>query len=183
MRSKKIRSRGSRTFFRFFVAVLFFVFMAGCAHLGVGSTGIGGKEDLTVMLEKANREYEHGRLDLARRDYEALLDKVPDNALVLLQLGNIDYRVGNMEGARQMYEKSLEAKSKQPEVQFNLAMIELGLAQQHLKTYDTMTDGISPEVSKLMSAINDFATASATLTQKKAGERPRQGAVDKPAGS
>lgn len=145
--------------------------MAGCAHLGGESSSLGGLDgsgnDLTVTLDKANREYQHGRLDLALQDYQELLSRVPNNALVLLQLGNIDYRVGNMDGARQMYQKSLESKPKQPEVQFNLAMVELGLAQRHLKTYSDMVDAVNPTVTRLMTAIDDFAAESAALTQQK----------------
>lgn len=174
---KQIRSRCSKAHIGLVVAAPL-VLMSGCAHLGVGSGGLGGmgssRGDLTTTLEQANREYEQGRLDLARRDYEALRNKVPDNALVLLQLGNIDYRVGNMDGAREMYEKSLQAEPKQPEVQFNLAMVELGLAQKHLRTYNSMSDQTNPEITKLMSAIDDFAHASATLTkQQKAGSKTR----------
>lgn len=140
--------------------------LSGCAGLA-GPGGSGSNADLVNLWSEGNDAYSIGNFEAARANYEKLVAAAPDNVLALVRLGNIDYRLGDLAGARDYYQRALKIEPRQPQVHYNLAMVELSVARRHLGNYITASElsAAGSPVSDLITAIDRFGGMSDAVTQ------------------
>lgn len=170
-----ISRTGAKTSAALALALLCVTLLSACASLARPG-GLGGDVDLVRLWSEANDAYVIGNYEAARTHYEKLVKAAPENVLALVRLGNIDYRMGDLAGARSHYQQALRVEPRQPQVHYNLAMVELSIARRHLGAYLTASDAPAAglPVSELMTAIDRFAGMSDAVTQ---------GSTDMPSGA
>ncbi|HET8790139.1 MAG TPA: tetratricopeptide repeat protein [Modicisalibacter sp.] len=146
-------------------ALLITALLSGCA--GLAGPGSVKSANLVHLWSEGNDAYTLGNFEAARANYEKLIAAAPDNVLALVRLGNIDYRLGDLAGARDYYQRALKIEPRQPQVHYNLAMVELSVARRHLGNYITASDlsAAGSPVSDLITAIDRFGGMSDAVTQ------------------
>lgn len=73
-------------------------------------------------FDSANRAYDAGDFETARKEYQALVDAGQGTANVFYNLGNAEFRAGNLGAAILGYERALALKPDHPEAARNLAL-------------------------------------------------------------
>ncbi|HET8790059.1 MAG TPA: tetratricopeptide repeat protein [Modicisalibacter sp.] len=154
-------------------ALLITALLSGCA--GLAGSGSSNSDDLVYLWSEGNDAYALGNFEAARANYEKLIAAAPDNVLALVRLGNIDYRLGDLAGARDYYQRALKIEPRQPQVHYNLAMVELSVARRHLGNYITASDipAAGSPVSELIIAIDRFGGMSDAVTQISSTDSPQ----------
>jgi len=110
-------------------------------------------------MHDAEVNYQAGRLDAARKQYEALLVVNPKLALARLRLGSIAYREGDSRTARAQFEQAARIDPANAQAKYNLAMLSLNEARQYLQDYVAVAPpaGNRSAVLALLSQLNEFA--------------------------
>lgn len=154
-------------------AVLITVLLSGCA--GLTGPDSGNSADLVHLWSEGNDAYALGNFEAARANYEKLVATAPDNVLALVRLGNIDYRLGDLAGARGYYQRALKIEPRQPQVHYNLAMVELSVARRHLGRFmeASETTLVDSPIDELITAIDRFGGMSDAVTQVSSTDSPQ----------
>ncbi len=92
------------------------------------------RDALFSLLQDADQAYQKGDWLLAARHYEALTQKVPQDAYAWFRLGNVRLQQGHLDNAIRAYEASLQRDPLQAKPHYNIATVRLMQAQQALLT-------------------------------------------------
>lgn len=98
----------------------------------VGETGAGQSEALFAMSRRADRAYSESRWIDAVREYQRVVEQVPEDAAAWFRLGNTYAQQGAYDRAIHAYETSIMHDATQPKPWFNLSTTYL------LKARDSM---------------------------------------------
>lgn len=111
------------------------------------------------LMRDAEVNYQAGRLEEARKQYEALLAVNPKLAPARLRLGSIAYREGDSRTARAQFEQAARIDPANAQAKYNLAMLSLNEARQYLQDYVAVAPPASnrSSVLALLSQLNEFA--------------------------
>lgn len=121
-----------------------------------------GRHELEFMrlARAAEANYQSGKLDAARKKYEALLAVNPKYATAHMRLGAIAYREGDAKIARARFELAVGIDPKNSQAKYNLAMLNLSEAAALLNDYV----GLAPQgesrrkVLVLLPHLTDFGS-------------------------
>jgi tetratricopeptide (TPR) repeat protein len=82
-----------------------------------------GGETTTVEehFQQGNEYAQNGEFDKAIAEYEAVLDKEPDNVSALSNLGVVYYNTGELDKAISQYEKAIDLSPEDADIHSNLA--------------------------------------------------------------
>lgn len=110
------------------------------------------------LARQAEVNYQNGRFDLARRQYERIVDANPKYVPAHVRLGVIAYRQGNALSARERFELAAELDPGNEQVQYNLAMLHLNEATRLLNHYATSATraGNREDVLILLARLREF---------------------------
>jgi tetratricopeptide (TPR) repeat protein len=113
---------------------------------------------LQSLTRDAEMNYQSGRLDAARKQYEALLAANPKHAIAHVRLGAIAYRQGDSRTARSQFEQAARIDPANGQAKYNLAMLSLNEARQYLQDYVAVAPlaGNRQSVLSLLSQLNEF---------------------------
>lgn len=124
-------------------------------------TGTPGRQTagLQRLTRDAEMNYQAGKLDAAKKQYEALLAVKPKHAIAHVRLGSIAYREGDTRAARSQFEQAARIDPANGQAKYNLAMLSLNEARQHLEDYVAVAPlaGNRQSVLALLSQLNEFA--------------------------
>jgi tetratricopeptide (TPR) repeat protein len=87
------------------------------------------------LSRDAESNYQAGKLDAAKRQYTAILALDSRSAPAHVRLAAIAYRQGDLRVAREQFEQAASLEPNNGRTQYNLAMLNLSEARQHLQDY------------------------------------------------
>lgn len=115
----------------------------GCvttSSLDVSKADISLMEKVNAVSGKAELAYQSGQYEKSAGLWQQVIDLDPTNVKALYRMGNANFRLGNTELARNFYEKTVEVSPRHSKAHYNLAVINLFLAEQHFKFYSATVD-------------------------------------------
>lgn len=112
------------------ISVFALVILSAC-----GSSPSRQQVDTLRLMRQAETNYQSGRYDLARPQYEALVAANARFTLGYVRLGVIAWHEGDSPAAVARFEAALRLDPHQEQAAYNLAMLRLNDAAQLLKTY------------------------------------------------
>ena len=147
------------------VAVCLIVGLCGC-----GSSPQRQQTQLLQLARQADQNYQTGKFDRAREQYEAVIAANPKFIPAHLRLGVIAYRDGDLKQAQARFELANRLDPRNPQAQFNLAMLHLNQASLLLNDYvDSSTTPASRRASRTC-----IATTPTPPTPPSSGTAARQ---------
>lgn len=123
-----------------------------------GSSPSRERSELMQLARQADQNYQNGKFDTARRQYEKVVDANPKFVPGHMRLGVIAYREGDVASARKRFELAAELDPRNEQVKYNLAMLHLNEAMQFLNEYaaSTKQTGQRDDVLVLLSRLREF---------------------------
>ncbi|HEY4368438.1 MAG TPA: tetratricopeptide repeat protein [Steroidobacteraceae bacterium] len=102
--------------------------------------------------------YQIGKLDTAKKQYESLLMANPRDGIARVRLGSIAYRAGDVLEARSQFEQAIRIDPANGQAKYNLAMLSLNEAHRYLADYVKAAPQASNRqaVLVLLSHLNEF---------------------------
>ena len=145
---------------QYVIVVLVGVLLSGCQSNKLSPKN--SADPVRPFLAEGQKAYEAKEWETAITAYRKVLE-VDENSLpALYKLGNIAYRQKKLAKARGYYEKVVKVKPRYNKAQYNLAVVNLALAEKHFKfftaTAEVETD-ITP-VANLLGHIYYFSRGS-----------------------
>lgn len=133
------------------VAVLF---LAGCTQFGAS-----GPKDYSPELVAAEKIYQSGNIEAAKKSFEAILEKDEKVFQASYRLGTIAFKQNRYEDAQNYFLLAVNVEPRFEKAQYNLAVTHLILAQNHFKYFvATASENTDiDKVSKLLVEIDKFA--------------------------
>jgi len=106
--------------------------LAGC-----GSSPSRQQSELLQLARQADRNYETGKFDLARTQYEAVVAANPKFVPGHVRLGVIAYHDGDSKAAQAHFEQASTLDPRNQQAKYNLAMLHLNEVTMLLDDYAT----------------------------------------------
>ena len=130
------------------------------ALCGCGSSPQRQQTQLLQLARQADQNYQTGKFDRAREQYEAVIAANPKFVPAHIRLGVIAYRDGDLQQAQARFELAHRLDPRNPQAQFNLAMLHLNQASLLLNAY---VDGSAAPASRqqvraLLAQLQAFGT-------------------------
>ncbi|HMN46350.1 MAG TPA: tetratricopeptide repeat protein [Povalibacter sp.] len=127
---------------------------------GCGSSPQRQQTQLLQLARQADQNYQTGKFDRAREQYEAIVAANPKFVPAHLRLGVIAYRDGDLKQAQARFEVAHRLDPRNPQAQFNLAMLHLNQATLLLNDYvDSSTAPANrQQVRALLAQLQAFGT-------------------------
>ncbi len=115
------------------------------------------RSELMQLARQADQNYQNGKFDAARRQYEKVVSANPKFVPGHVRLGVIAYREGDAVAARQRFELAAQLDPRNEQVKYNLAMLHLNEATRLLNDYATTAQaGRRDDVLVLLSRLREF---------------------------
>lgn len=134
---------------------------AAAMMLLAACTGVPSKHDKAVqqLTRDAESNYQAGRLGAAKRQYTEILALDARSAVAHVRLGSIAYRQGDARVAKEQFEQAARLEPHNSRTQYNLAMLNLNEATQHLQAYVTIAREAPnrERVLTLLTQLDEFA--------------------------
>jgi len=148
---------------RYMLLIILAVVITGCqSNRPIVETA--GASPITPLLAEGQKAYQAKQWEDAIVAYKKVLT-VDENSLpALYKLGNIAFRQKKLSEARDYYEQVVEVKPRYSKAQYNLAVVNLTLAEKHFKFF-TATAEVETDISQvsdLLGHIYQFSRGSAT---------------------
>jgi len=116
---------------QYVIVVLVGVLLSGCQSNKLSPKN--SADPVRPFLAEGQKAYEAKEWETAITAYRKVLE-VDENSLpALYKLGNIAYRQKKLAKARGYYEKVVKVKPRYNKAQYNLAVVNLALAEKHFK--------------------------------------------------
>jgi Flp pilus assembly protein TadD len=127
--------------------------LAGC-----GSSPNRERTQLMQLARQADLNFQSGKFDLARQQYERLVTANPKFVPGHLRLGALAYRKGDIFAARERFEMATRLDPRNEQAKYNLAMLHLYEASRLLNDYAKLsTKGAHrQDVLALLSQLKEF---------------------------
>jgi Tfp pilus assembly protein PilF len=123
-----------RTVIRHAWMIAICAFISACSHSPTRE-----QTEQMRLSRQADSNYQSGKFDAARKQYETLVQTNPRFAIGYVRLGVIAYRAGETESARSSFESALKADPRNTQATYNLAMLHLNDAAKLLDSYMTIS--------------------------------------------
>lgn len=135
------------------LAALLVVATGGCT-----SSPHRQQTQLLQLARQADQNYEDGKFDRARQQYETVVAANPKYVPAHIRLGAIAYRDGDLKQAQARFELAHRLDPRNPQVQYNLAMLHLNQASLLLNDYvdNSTTSDNRPRVRALLAQLQAF---------------------------
>ncbi|OUS31245.1 hypothetical protein A9Q99_04405 [Gammaproteobacteria bacterium 45_16_T64] len=139
-------------------------------------------ERIDMLVQRAETAYRAKQFKKSADIWKQVTMLDPVHVKALYRLGNTQFRLGNMKVARGYYEKTVEASPRHAKAHYNLAVISLVIAEQHLQFYAATTDpgadlesvtAILGEIDKFKDAQNKTKPTRLEQLAKKLSEKNR----------
>ena len=132
------------------VGCLMFV---GCSHAPARQ-----QSEQMRLARQADINYQGGKLEAARKQYETLVRANPTFATGFVRLGVIAYQQGDAAKARENFTAALSIDPRNTQASYNLAMLHLNDAAKLLDTYMSVTPPAAQrnEVRLLLAELKRF---------------------------
>ena len=110
------------------------------------------------LARQADINYQGGKFDIARKQYETLVQLNPKFATGFVRLGVIAYQAGDAGKARENFAAALDVDPRNTQASYNLAMLHLNDAAKLLDTYMSVTPPAAQrdEVRLLLAELKRF---------------------------
>jgi cytochrome c-type biogenesis protein CcmH/NrfG len=137
------------------VAACLMVALGGCA-----SSPQRQQTQLRQLARQADENYQAGKFDRAREQYEAVVAANPKFVPGHIRLGVIAYRDGDLKQAQARFELANRLDPRNPQAQFNLAMLHLNQASLLLNDYvdGSTTPASRQQVRALLAQLQAFGS-------------------------
>ena len=134
--------------------VAWIIAISGCSH-----SPSRQQADQMRLARQADLNYQSGKFDVARKQYESLVQLNPKFSVGFMRLGVIAYRAGAVDAARNNFEAALRADPRNTQATYNLAMLHLNDAARLLDTYMNVTPPAAQreEVRMLIAQLRTFS--------------------------
>ena len=135
------------------------VLMIGCMMLvACGHSPTRQQAEQMRLARQADINYQGGKLEAARKQYETLVQLNPKFATGFVRLGVIAYQTGDAADARLNFTAALKVDPRNTQASYNLAMLHLNDAAKLLDTYMSVTPPASQreEVRLLLAELKRF---------------------------
>ena len=134
---------------------------------------VQAKEGGQPMMKEAGQYYLVGEYQKAEAIYLKLVNKKTKDPLVFYRLGNIAFKKNEIKKAQEYYEASLQLMPNNSKAHFNISIVYLSLARQHLQNYGK---NAPPEtdfqaVEWMLGAIDQYLARSVGGRQNVGGGR------------
>jgi tetratricopeptide (TPR) repeat protein len=86
-------------------------------------------DSLVAAQQEADQAYARGDMQQALKDYQALAQEVPGQALYWFRLGNVQFRLQQPEEAVKAYEHALRLDQGNAKAWYNLGIVRLRMAE------------------------------------------------------
>ncbi len=135
------------------VLVFFAVLLCGCA-----SSPQRQQTELRQLARQADQNYQTGKFERAREQYEAVVAANPKFVPAHIRLGVIAYRDGDLKTAQTRFELANRLDPRNPQAQYNLAMLHLNQASLLLNDYvdSSSTASNRQQIRALLSQLQAF---------------------------
>lgn len=116
------------------------------------------RQQLQAHFDQGQLLYKSGELDMARIEFNAMLDLKADDPNANYRLGTIAFKQGQFEDSATYFETVIKVEPKNFKAHYNLAAIRLMQAENHFKYYAALVepDTDLAKVSKLIADIDAF---------------------------
>ncbi|MBB6093022.1 Tfp pilus assembly protein PilF [Povalibacter uvarum] len=113
---------------------------------------------LMQLARQADLNYQSGKFDVARQQYERLVAANPRFVPGHLRLGALAYRKGDVSSARERFEIATRLDPRNEQAKYNLAMLHLNEASRLLNDYAKLTAKAThrQDVLVLLSHLKEF---------------------------
>lgn len=138
--------------------------LAGCSLVQTNPSTISSS--VYINAEKA---YSRKQFSLAKKYYLELLSQKPVNINVLFRLGNIYVKESHWKKAIGYYSEVLKSQPGHEKTHYNLAMLHLSRAHEHMSYYiKHYPSENSQSMKKLVGAIGEYSLTSNDTTHSPA---------------
>lgn len=144
---------------RFIVALLLMLSLAACDPIGVKKDNNEDvKPDLLEIQKQADASYQNNDLAASERDYNILVQELPEIALHWFRLGNIYVRTNRPDAAIQLYREAVLRDPKYANAWFNLSIVQLKQSAYSLNEMLFYVDKNDPMYTKGKDLLNGIQT-------------------------
>jgi Tfp pilus assembly protein PilF len=125
----------------------------GCSHAPARQ-----QSEQMRLARQADINYQGGKFEAARKQYETLVQVNPKFATGFVRLGVIAYQQGDAAKARENFTMALSVDPRNTQASYNLAMLHLNDAASLLNTYMSVTPPTAQrdEVRLLLAELKRF---------------------------
>lgn len=144
---------------RFFVALLLLLNLAACDPIGVKKDNKDDlKPDLLEIQKQADASYQNNDMAASERDYNILVQELPEIALHWFRLGNIYVRTNRPDAAIKLYREAVLRDPKYANAWFNLSIVQLKQSAYSLNEMLLYVDKNDPMYTKGKDLLNGIQT-------------------------
>ncbi len=130
----------------FFIAIILLLNLAGCAQTGVKKEE--AKPDLLELRKQAEASYVSDDLAASERDYQILVQKLPEIAEHWFRLANIYVRTNRPAAAISLYKEAVLRDPTFAKAWFNMSIVQLKQTAYSLNEMLLYTDKNDPMYAK-----------------------------------
>jgi len=147
----------------------------GCAtpsHILAARENVAKLERIELIASKGEMAYQAGQYEKSASLWQQVETLDGSNIKALYRLGNINFRLGKTLLAREYYEKTVDLSPRYSKAHYNLAVINMSLAEEHFKYYAATSKPHTDldSITELLGHIDQF---------KLAQKNPKQSRLDR----
>lgn len=175
---------------RFLFVIVCVMSLGGCASFGYHSledevrdgkaqdqVAIRVKSQLKQHFQRGEEFYQDGKLEMAEKEFLAMLELKAEEENALYRLGTICFKQAKFEASADYFERVIKSDPRHGKAHYNLASIRLMQAQDHYKYFAALA-GKDQDLSKVSALLGDIDKFNTDGTQVDKGS-----SLDKIAGA